>query len=500
MLSHIWLGLTIVLHPINLILMVGGILGGMCFGALPGFSATMAVAVLVPITYWVPPESGLLLLGAIFCGAIYGGSIPAILLRIPGTPASVTTTFDGFALTQKGQGALAMGISTFGSAFGGALSGVVMLFFAPFLAMVALYFGPPEVMCLAIFGLSVVSTLSPGAVIKGLIVCVGGLLAATVGMDPVEGYPRLTFDMYQLMGGVPLVPVLIGLFSVPPVIHMAEQGMQKFTLPKVEGSTFISWATVKRVFVIMLRSSAIGVGIGIVPAAGPEIAAFVAYNDARRITKDPTPFGSGNLDGLAAPEAANSGATGGSLIPLFTLGIPGSAPAALFLGAMMIHGLRPGPMIFNERADIGYTVMVGFIVTNILMYFIGALACKMTTRVVRTPQSVLGPAIIVLTAVGAYAVGGTMVDIWVMWIAGFTGFVLERLGFPLSPICLALILGPILESEMIRTLIMFEGNIFLVFTRPIAVVLFVLAIIMFFGPLCTSYIAKNRAKRLSTRI
>ncbi|MCC8189681.1 MAG: tripartite tricarboxylate transporter permease [Planctomycetes bacterium] len=500
MLHNIWIGFNNAMDPVNVVMMVAGIVGGMCFGALPGFSATMAVAVLIPITYWVKPESGLVLLGAIFCGAIYGGSIPAILLKIPGTPASVPTTFDGFAMTQKGQGSRALAISTFSSAFGGGLSGVVMLFFAPLLAAVALYFGPPEVMCLAIFGLSVVSTLSPGALVKGLIVCLFGLLVATVGMDPLEGYPRLTFGMFQLMGGIPLVPVLIGLFSLPPIIQMSEQGVRKYLLPRVSGSTFLDWKTFKRIFPISLRSSLIGIGVGIIPAAGPEIAAFVAYNDARRITKDPVPFGTGNIDGLAAPEAANCGATGGSLIPLFTLGIPGSAPAALFLGAMMIHGLRPGPMIFNERADIGYTVMVAFILTNFLLYFVGCFLCRATTHVVKTPQTVLGPAILVLTAVGAYAVGGTMTDMWVMWFAGIGGFVLERLGFPLSPICLALILGPILESELIRTLVMFEGNIWLVFTRPIAMVLLLLALVMFLGPFVTKFLRERKSGRYSTRV
>lgn len=500
MLQNIWIGLSHTFYPVNLLLMIGGIVAGMGFGALPGFSATMAVAVLIPVTYWVPPESGLILLGAIFCGAIYGGSIPAILLKIPGTPASVPTTFEGFAMTQKGKGAEALGISTFGSALGGAFSGVVMLFFAPVLAAAALYFGPPEVMCLALFGLSVVSTLSPGALIKGLIVCLFGLLAATVGMDPVEGYPRLTFGMFQLMGGFPLVPVLIGLFSLPPIVRMAEEGARDYVLPEVTGSTFLSWKMIRRTIGIFLRSSVIGVGVGIVPAAGPEIAAFVAYNDARRITKDPTPFGSGNIDGLAAPEAANCGATGGSLIPLFTLGIPGSAPAALFLGAMMIHGLRPGPMIFTDRPEIGYTVMVGFIVTNVFMYFIGALICRLVSKVVRTPQTVLGPIILALTSVGAYAVGGTMTDVWVMWGAGVIGLLLERLGFPLSPICLALILGPILEAELIRTLVMFDNNIFMVFTRPIAVLLFVLAIVMFLGPFFSQYLRKRRSGRVSTRV
>jgi len=496
MFENVLIGLSQCFQPLNLAMMIGGLLGGMIFGALPGLSATMAVAVLVPVTYWVPPESGLLMLGAIFCGAIYGGSIPAILLRIPGTPASVPTTFDGYAFTRKGEGARALGLSTFNSAMGGGLSGVAMLLFAPLLAMVSLYFGPPELMALAIFGLSVVSTLSPGALIKGLIACLLGLLAATVGMDPVEGYPRMTFGLFELMGGFALVPVLVGLFSIPPVISMAEQGVRNYLVPKISGSTFVRVGDIKRVLSTTIRSSLIGIGVGIIPAAGPEIAAFVAYNEARRTTKDPTPFGTGNLDALAAPEAAHSGATGGSLIPLFTLGIPGSAPAAIFLGAMMIHGLRPGPMMFESRPEIGYTVIVGFVLTNVLLYFVGATLCRIMAQAVRTPQNVLGPVVLVLTVVGAYAVGGTMVDVWIMWGAGFIGFILQRFGFPLSPICLALILGPMLEAEAARALVMFNGDMLRIFSRPIALLLLGLALIMFFGPLISQYI---RSKRIEGR-
>ena len=495
MLENILIGLAVCAKPINIAMIVGGLFGGMIFGALPGLSATMAVAVLVPVTYWVPPESGLIMLGAIFSGAIYGGSIPAILLRIPGTPASVPTSIDGYAFTQRGEGARALGLSTFSSSVGGTLGGLSMLLFAPLLAMVSLYFGPPELMALAIFGLSVVSSLSPGALIKGLIACVLGLLAATVGMDPVEGYPRMTFGMFELIGGFPLVPVLVGLFSIPPIIDMAQQGALKYVVPSVSGSTFVRLADIRRVLMTSLRSSVIGIIVGIIPAAGPEIAAFVAYNDARRTTRDTVPFGKGNLDALAAPEASHSACTGGSLIPLFTLGIPGSAPAAIFLGAMMIHGLRPGPMMFEDKPEIGYSVIVGFILTNILLYFMGASLCRLMAQAVRTPQNVLGPIVLVLTVVGAYAVGGTMVDVWVMWGAGLIGFLLQRYGYPLSPICLALILGPVLEAELERTLVMFDGNMFQIITRPIALLLFALALLMFFGPLITQYIREKRQER-----
>ena len=322
MLEHILNGFIHCFMPLNMFMITFGLLVGMIFGALPGFTATMGVAVLVPLTYWVPPEVGLNLLSAIFCGAIYGGSITAILLRIPGTPASVPTTFDGFALTQLGQPERALGMSTFASSIGGFLSALAVLLFAPPLAMAALKFGPPELMALAIFGLSVVSILSPGNLVKGLVACLIGLLMAVVGQDPLNAYPRLTYGHYELLGGFPLVPVLIGLFSIPPAIDMAEQLIVNKRIERKFRSLLVSMNDFKRCWWTIIRSSLIGIGIGIIPAAGPDIAAFVAYNDEVRRSKHPERFGKGEIEGVAAPEAANNGCTGGSLIPLLTLGIP----------------------------------------------------------------------------------------------------------------------------------------------------------------------------------
>ncbi len=493
MFDYVIAGFVHCFMPLNLAMMVFGLLLGMIFGALPGFSATMAVAVLVPLTYWVPPEVGLNLLSAIFCGGIYGGSITAILLRIPGTPASVPTSFDGFALTQQGQPERALGMSTLASSVGGLLSAFALIFFSPILAMAALKFGPPELMALAIFGLSVVSILSPGSLVKGLIACLIGLLMGVVGQDPLNGFPRLTFGRYELLGGFPLVPVLIGLFSIPPVIEMAEQLIGARSIDRVFGSLLVSMKDFKRCWWTIVRSSLIGIGIGIIPAAGPDIASFVAYNDEVRRSKNPEKFGKGEIRGIAAPEAANNGCTGGSLIPLLTLGIPGSPPAAIFLGALFIHGLRPGPMIFQNRPEVGYTVITGFVIISILMYFLGLAFCRLAKGVVRVPQNILAPIIVVLTVIGSYAIGTNMFDVWVMFISGLIGFVMQRTGFPLSPICLALILGPMLESEMTRTKLMFHGNYLLFYTRPIALLLLGLSLIMFFWPWISQWFTRRRA-------
>jgi putative tricarboxylic transport membrane protein len=492
MIENILNGFAHCFIPLNMFMMVFGLLAGMVFGSLPGFTATMGVAVLVPLTYWVPAEVGLNLLSAIFCGAIYGGSITAILLRIPGTPASVPTSFDGYALTQQGQPARALGMSTLSSAAGGLLGALALMFFAPILAMAALKFGPPEIMALAIFGLSVVSILSPGNLVKGLIACLVGLLMGVVGQDPLEGYPRLTYGQYQLLGGFPLVPVLIGLFSIPPAIDMAEHFITNKRIDKVFGSLWVSLKDFKHCCWTIIRGSLIGIGIGIIPAAGPDIAAFVAYNDGVRRSKNPERFGKGEIAGVAAPEAANNGCTGGSLIPLLTLGIPGSPPAAIFLGALFIHGLRPGPMIFDTRPEVGFTVIAGFVVINILMYFLGLVFCRLSRYVVQVPANILAPIIVVLTVVGSYAIDTNMFDVWVMLISGLVGYGMQRTGYPLSPICLALILGPMLESELTRTNLMFHGNYLLFYTRPIAALLLLLSVVMFFWPWISKWMAGRR--------
>jgi putative tricarboxylic transport membrane protein len=483
MFDHLLIGVSNLFHPLNLVMITGGLIAGVIFGSLPGFTATMGVAVLVPVTYWVPPQIGLNLLSAIFCGAVYGGSISAVLLRIPGTPASVPTTFDGYVLTQQGQAARALGMVTFASAIGGVLSALALLLGAPILSMWALKFGPPEVLALAIMGLSVVSSLSPGNILKGVIACLFGLILAVVGQDPIDGFPRLTFGAYQLLGGIPLVPLLIGIFSIPPAMEMAEKGIKKTIVPHVTGTLFPSLSDIRKTAVTILRSSLIGIGIGIIPAAGPDIASFIAYNDAARSAKEPKKFGSGDIRGVAASEAANNGCTGGSLIPLFTLGIPGSAPAAVFLGAMFIHGLRPGPMIFDTRPEIGYTVLVSFIFINVLMYFVGVGFCRLCYRVVEVPEVILAPVIVALTVIGSFAIGRTMYDVWVMFASGIIGYVMTKFDFPLSPIALALILGPMIEGEAERMLLMFHGNLFLFFTRPLAAALFLASMLMVCWPL-----------------
>jgi len=475
----------------NVLAMVFGTLIGILFGALPGFTATMGVAVFIPFSFWMSPSAALLLISGVYCGAIYGGSISAVLIGIPGTPASVPTTFDGFVMTKRGEAGKALGLVTYASAVGGFLSALALLLGAPMLATFALKFGPPEQITLSLFGLSVVCMLTAENLLKGLIVGAVSLLLATVGQDPMEGYPRYTFGMIGLIGGLPLVPVLIGLFSLPEVFNILESELHKSEIPKIGSMRVGIWEAL-HYWKLTLKSSLIGIFIGIIPAAGPDIAAFISYNEAMRSSKNRNLFGKGNPEGLIASEAANNGVTGGSLIPLLTLSIPGSAPAAVFLGALFIHGLRPGPTLFTKNADIVYALLVGFALINILMYFLGIGFCKLAISVVKAPRYILVPLIITLTVVGSYAVQQTFFDVGVMFTAGLVGWIMQKNGFPPSPVALGLILGPLLEQGVDMSLVMFNNNLLKIFTRPLAVLFIIFTILSLAWP----YFAKKLTPKM----
>lgn len=482
MVQNIISGLLNVANPINLLFCFGGLIVGVIFGALPGFSATMGVAVMVPFSYVLSPQAALLMLSGVYCGAVYGGSIPAILIGIPGTPASVPTSLEGRAMVAKGEAGRALFLCTLSSSFGGLFSSLALLFLAPALALVALKVGPPEQVFIAIFGLSVVCMLSYGNMAKGLLVGFVSLLLATIGQDPKVGFPRFTFGSINLYGGVSLVPILIGLFSLPEVLKMLENPDTEVQDAANVGKIKWTFSDYKGRIGNLIRSSLIGVGIGIVPAAGPDIASFLAYTEARKASKETVPFGTGNVDGIIASETANNGVTGGSLIPLLTLGIPGSAPAAIFLGAMYIHGLRPGSALFNNNTEIVYTLMVGFAVINILMFFVGIVFCRFAGFVLRIPQSILSTVVVILSTIGAYAINRNIFDVVQMYCAGICGYIMVKHDFPLSPVALALLLGGMLESTLSQTAAMFPDNIFLMFKRPLTIVFAVFVLISFLWP------------------
>lgn len=492
--NEILLGLTTVFQPMNLLLCVGGLIAGIIFGALPGFSATMAVAVFIPFSYVLEPSGALLLLSGLYCGGVYGGAIPAILLGIPGTPASAPTAMEGRAMVKKGKSGCALGLCTSASAFGGAVSALALLFMAPVLTIIALKVGPPEQMMIAIFGLSVVCLLVEGNAAKGLLVGFFALLLATIGQDPQVGYQRFTFGNLDLFAGVSLVPILIGLFSFPEVLTMLETDGEGFSEVNSAGKIETGLKEILKNKVDLIRSTIIGIVIGIIPAAGPDIASFLSYNEAKKASKHSEEFGKGSAEGIIASEAANNGVTGGSLIPLLSLGIPGSAPAALFLSAMYIHGLQPGAQLFTTNAGTVYTLMVGFVVINILLWAVGLLFCRVANFVLVIPKSVLATMIVILATVGAYATNKSMFDVLQCYIAGIAGYIMVKNDYPLSPVALALLLGSMLETAISQTIVMYPGNILQMFTRPLTIVFALLVVVSFVWPVVKKQMAKKGEK------
>lgn len=487
----------------NLLVMILGIIVGITIGALPGLTAVMAIALLIPFTFGMPPATGILLLMIIYKSAIYGGSLSAILLHTPGTPASAATAIDGYQMTRQGKAHVALRISTIASAFGSLVSGVALLTLAPPLSVFALRFGPPEYFLLAIFGLTVIASVSSGSIVKGIMAGAFGLLIGTVGVDINVGFPRFTFGIFQLQGGVSLVPAMIGLFSIPQVFNLAKDTLKKAlpgnqaTVQKVKlGKMFPSFKELmlelKETWKTMILSSIIGVIVGILPGAGADIASWVGYNEAKRFSKHPEKFGTGSLEGVAAPETANNAVTGSALIPLWTLGIPGSAAAAVILGGLMIHGLIPGRELFTVHAQITYTAIWGFIVASILMGLVGFVVIRYAALVVNIPNEIMMVIITALCVIGSFAITGSTFDVWTMLIFGIIGYFLRENDFHPAPLVLGMILGPMAEIRFTQSMVLSDGNLLgFMAMRPISIIIAILILIS----LATPFIMNKKGRR-----
>lgn len=480
-----------IFEPQALFILFAGTIAGLIVGALPGLSSTMGVALAIPLTFGMDPKLGLMLLGAVYCSSVYGGSLTAILLRTPGTDASIATTFDGFPMTQKGLAGKAIGMSTTASLIGGLISAVALLCIAPFLARMALKFGPSEYFLVGIFGLSVIISVSSGSYLKGLIAGTFGLLIATTGMDNFTGYPRFIFDNDSLLDGIPILPALIGLFSLSQAIKIAASEQKSIiTNPeslKISDRILPEKKDLQQTWKTILRSSIIGVIVGIMPGAGTSIASFISYNEAKRASKDPESFGKGNIEGVAAPEAANNAVTGGSLIPALTLGIPGNAVTAVFIGGLTIQGLIPGPNLFIKYGEITYTLILSLFLANIMFWVIGIAFAKQFVKIVKIPTKILAPIICVLSVIGSFAIRNNFFDVWLLCGFGILGYFMERFKISQAPIVLALVLGPMVEAELRRTLILFHGSLLPVLYRPISLFILTLIVISVIFPLMREF-------------
>lgn len=405
------------------------------------------------------------------------------MLKIPGTPAAADTAIDGYELTKQGKAGLALSAATFSSFSGGTLSIIVLMFLSPVLASWALKFSASESFALATFGLSIIASISGESLIKGLIAGVGGLLIATIGLDPMGGFPRFTGGFVELMN-VPFIPVMIGLFAASEAFRSMEQNQQIRQGAKVAiGSLLLPWQTLRRIALTILRSSGLGVFIGMIPGAGADIAAFVAYNETRRFSKTPENFGKGEIKAVASCEAGANGCTGGALLPMLTLGIPGDAVTAIMLGALTLQGMQPGPLMFTDHGDMVYTLFVGMIFCYFMLLVLGLLSLKVIGNVVKIPGNILTPMILALCVVGTYALNNSLFDVGIMLIAGVVGYFMQKGGYPASPVVLALIMGPMAESNFRRALSLSGGSLDFLYTRPITLALLTLAAFTLLTPI-----------------
>ncbi|OWY10317.1 C4-dicarboxylate ABC transporter permease [Thioclava sp. F34-6] len=485
------------LTPLNLVLALAGVVLGTIIGALPGLSATMAVAVLVPFTFTMDPAAGLIALGAIYTGAIYGGAFAAILVNTPGTPSAIATTFDGFPMAKRGDGGLAISLATISSVVGGMVGALALLVLAPPLAKVALAFGPTEYFWLAMFGLTLIAALSVGNTVKGLIGACLGLVLSMIGVAVVGGDVRYTMGMQRFLAGIDLTSAIIGLYCVPVILDLVANADPHLKPSETGGLRFREGTRIalKRKFNV-IRSSVIGTVIGVLPGAGGSIAGLVSYSEARRTSENPESFGKGNPDGVIATESANNATVGGGFIPTLVLGIPGTPPDAIILGALLVQGIKIGPTLFTTDGNIVYTFIWGLLIATLLMLPVGLLIGRYAySTIVKVPKAVLAPTVALLTIIGSFAIHSNVDDAQLMVGLGILSWILNRYGFQPSPIVLGLVLGSIAEQGFVQTYLI--GNASgrmteMFFMRPISIGIICAALLTLGYPFWADWKAKRR--------
>lgn len=494
------LGFSAIFSFTTLLIIAGGVAGGILIGVLPGLSPSIGVALMLPVSFYLSPINGIAFLVSVYLAANYGGSITAILLNTPGTPGAVATTFDGYPLTQQGKPGKALGVSLTASTMGGIVGTLILIFLSLPIARLALKFTSYETFALAVFGLTVISTLSADSPLKGFIASLFGLLLATIGLDPRLPFARFTMGIESLADGIPLIPALIGLFALGEIFFRIEKKDESLT---AAGGFSREMPGPKELWALkttMVKSSLLGAFIGAIPGAGGTIASFIAYGEAKRSSKNKANFGKGALEGVAAPESSNNASVGGALIPLLTLGIPGSASTAVLLGALMVHRIAPGAGLFKPVAEGGnptlvYGVFASLLVANVVMFLLGLGGNRLWVRIISTPRALLFPVIIALASVGSYAVNFSMFDVALTYVFGFIGWQMKKHGYPTAPVILGLILGRMIEENL--RLSLEKGSVWVFFTRPISLGLLLLTILSFLWPMIRGKLSFSRKNRMS---
>ncbi len=475
--SNLALAFTVILQPINLLFCFIGCVIGTLVGVLPGLGPPAAIAMLLPSTLHMTPVSAIIMLAGIYYGAMYGGSTTSILVNIPGEAASVVTCLDGYQMARQGRAGPALGISAFGSFVAGSIATVFIMLVAPSLARFALKFGPPEYFCLMLLGLTLVTSLGTGSLVKGLMMATVGIFLGTIGTDNISGQERFTYGSYTLMDGLAFIPVTMGLFGIPEVLENLEGSLRREMYKTKVADLLPTLRDWKNSIGAMVRGSFLGFFIGILPGGGPMIASLVAYGTEKRISKHPEKFGTGIIEGVAAPEAANNSASQGAFIPLLALGVPGNVTMAVLMGALLIYGIKPGPFLIDKNPNLFWGVIGSMYIGNVMLLILNLPLIGLWIKILKVPYSILYPLILLFCLIGSYSVSNNIYDVFTMLLFGVIGYVMKKFKYEGAPLILALVLSPLMENALRQSLILSHGSFSIFFTRPIALVLFIVAML-----------------------
>ncbi len=476
-------GAGMVFAPYPLFLILAGTVLGIGFGAMPGLSSTMALAILTPLTFRLGAGDAMAFLIAVYIGAVFAGALSAILVNIPGTPSSIATSFDGYPMARRGEAGRAIGLATMSSFLGGFFGLIILMTLSPALAQAARSFGSWEYCLLALLALTLISYVSSSSVIRGLIGGVLGLLIATIGADVIMAYPRFTFGVGELGSGLNMIVLMIGFFGFAEIFSQIEERHRPHIHQRVT-NLLGAVQDLKGQAVNILRSSSIGAGVGILPGAGGSIASIAAYGISRRFSKTPEKFGDGSVEGLAAAESSNNSSVGGALVPMMTMGIPGDPMTAVLIGALMVHGLSPGPGLYIENPELVSTIFLGYFVALICMLIVGLGAARLFARLIAFPRHLVLGVITIFCILGTYSIQNSVFDVGVAAVAGLIGFLLKKVGIHPAPIILGIVLGPMLENNFRRAILLGDGDLSPFLTRPLSLtMILIIAFVLFAGPI-----------------
>jgi len=491
-LHSIFYGFSVGIEPTNLLFCFLGVLVGTLIGVLPGIGPIGTISILLPLTFRISPVSAIIMLAGVYYGSMYGGSTTSILVNIPGEAASVVTCLDGYEMAKQGRAGPALGIAAFGSFIAGTLGIVGLMFVAAPLAELGLRFGPPEYFSVILFGMTLITYLSHGSVINALIMGAFGIILSCVGIDPIHGSPRMTFNTMQLWDGVDLVPIAMGLFGVSEILINVEQ-TENLEILKTKIKSFFptaaDWIKSKGA---ILRGTLLGFLLGVLPGGNPIIASFLSYGLEKRISKEPEKFGRGAIEGVAGPESANNSCTSGAFVPLFTLGIPSNAAMALMFGALLIHGIRPGPFLLKDHPDLFWGVISSMYIGNVMLLILNLPLIPMWVQVLKVPRRILYPIIILFCIIGSYCVKNNIFDVVTMIIFGILGYLFKKFEYESAPLILAFVLGPMLELNLRQSLILSNGSFLIFFKRPISAVIIIISLIFIASSLISLFLKRKK--------